>query len=102
MAIEKAKQLGSHVPGGHAVATALTAPLVPLEAEGLAGQGLGSIVKGETVWQQDRSNQPLFGHQTGGVALSQALANITGSNVPVDMTFPGFNHNPGHSVDFEW
>jgi hypothetical protein len=101
VAIKKAKQLGSHVPGGSAVATALTAPLVPLEAAGLGGQALGSMVKGETVWQQDQGNQPLFGHQTGGVALSEALANVTGSNVPIDMTFPGFNHFD-HSVDFEW
>ena len=82
--------------------TGLSLPLVPIEVSGLAGQALGSLSKGQSIWQQDQGNQPLFGHQTGGVALSKGLAQITGSNKPLDMTFPGFNYYRPGTVDIEW
>jgi RHS repeat-associated protein len=101
-AIKTAKRDASHVPGGSAVVTGLSLPLVPIEVSGLAGQALGSLSKGQSIWQQDQGNQPLFGQQTGGVALSKGLAQITGSNKPLDMTFPGFNYYHPGTVDIEW
>jgi RHS repeat-associated protein len=99
--IEKAKELGSHVPGGTVAAEIVTAPLVPIEAAGLGGQSAGSLAKGESIYLEDIPGQPLFGHQTGGVALSQDLGNLLGSSVPTHMNFPGFNYF-NHQTDFEW
>jgi hypothetical protein len=101
VAIEKAKQLGSHVPGGKIAAEVVTAPLVPIEAAGLGGQERGSLAKGESVYLEDQPGQPLFGHQLGGVGLSEAADSLFGTKRFMQMNFPGPSYI-NHRTDFQW
>jgi len=78
----------------------VTAPLVPVEGTFLGVDAFENILKGESIWQQGQSHEFLFGSQPGGPELSRWLANLTGSNVPVDMNFPGFRAS--HTVNFAW
>jgi hypothetical protein len=83
-----------------AAAHVLTAPGTVFEAEGLAGDVLGNLLKGESIWQQGTGCQPLFGNETGGPELSQWLAGVVGSNWPTNMTFPGLTVY--HKINFAW
>ncbi len=84
-----------------AASEVLTDPLVASEAAGLGGNAVADLAKGETIWQNDVKKQPLFGNQTGGVALSKAFDKLFGTKVGVNMTFPGFNART-HKIDFKW
>jgi hypothetical protein len=101
VAIEKAKQLGSTVPGGKIAAEIITSPLVPIEGAGLGGQELGSLAKGESIYLEDQPGQPLFGHQLGGVGLSEAADSLFGTQRFMNMEFPGPSYFT-HRTDFEW
>jgi RHS repeat-associated protein len=79
----------------------LNLPSVPIEAAGLGGDALGNVLKGETIWQEDVNNQPLFGNQVGGPALSRWVGCLLGSSTPTHMKFPGFNYRT-HHIDFAW
>jgi len=94
-------QLGSHFgPVGCAIAGYVSAPLVPFEAGGLAGDAGFNILKGETIWQQGVGGQPLLGNEVlpgtnlGGKSLSNALG------LP-QMDFPGFRAKT-HQINFLW
>lgn len=78
----------------------VTAPLVPLEAIGLAEDTLGNVLKGENIWQEGQPGQPLFGNEPGGKAISKWVGCELGTNVPNDMTFPGLRVNG--TIDFAW
>jgi hypothetical protein len=99
--IEKAKQVGSHVPGGTVAAEIVTSPLASMEAAGLGGDVLGDIAKGQPIWQEDQTDQPLFGHQIGGMALSNAADNLFGTERFTQMEFPGLNRF-NHQINLDW
>ena len=98
-AIGKANAVGSHFGiAGEIVSHVATAPLVPFEAQGLGGDALGNIAKGETPWQEDVPNQPLLGNEH--------LGPISGAKISEDlglppMMFPGMNAYT-HQVNFNW
>jgi hypothetical protein len=97
--IEKINQFGSHFgPIGCGLAHIVSAPLVPFEASGLAGQGLGSILKGESVRLEDTPNQPLLGNETIGPISGKVISRQLGFP---PMRFPGFNYYT-HRTDFQW
>jgi len=94
------QQLGSHLGViGCIAADVVTAPLVPFEAEGLGGQALGSLAKGQTVWLEGvPEQQPLIGNQVVfGVHFRQLNRDL---GLPF-LTFPGFNQSD-HQVQFNW
>ena len=73
--------------------------LVPLEAAGLAGQGLGSLAKGESVWLEGVPNQPLLGNQVVfGIHFRQVNKDL---GLPF-LTFPGYDATPSHHMNFAW
>ena len=49
---------------GNIVGHVITAPLVIPESAGLGGDVLGNVLKGETVWQEGQSHQPLLGNES--------------------------------------
>jgi RHS repeat-associated protein len=84
---------------GSVISHIATAPLVPIEAEGLAGQGLGSLAKGESVWLEGQPDQPLIGNQVVfGVHFRQLNKDL---GLPF-LTFPGFAATPSHHINFAW
>jgi hypothetical protein len=93
-AISHVNKLGAKLgPVGSVAAYVATAPFVPDEATGLAGDAAGNIAKGETIWQEGSQDQPLLGNEPGGRQLSSWLGDALGSSIPTHMVFPGLNRN---------
>jgi hypothetical protein len=99
-AIQGLNDLGCQFgPVGSAISHIAGIVLVPLEAAGLAGQGLGSLAKGESVWLEGVPNQPLLGNQVVfGIHFRQVNKDL---GLPF-LTFPGYDATPSHHMNFAW
>jgi hypothetical protein len=97
-AIGGLEKLGSNIPGGCTLGSILGIPFIFGEGVGLAGQGLGSLAKGQTVWLQGYPNQPLLGNEVLGPFSGRQMTKDLG--LPF-LTFPGFDVQT-HQAQFHW
>jgi hypothetical protein len=94
------EKLGSYLPGsrllnlGSVVGTGFILP----ELVGLAGQGLGSLAKGQTVWLEGKGGQPLLGNEVLGPFHGRQVTRELG--LPF-LTFPGFDAHT-HQAQLRW
>jgi hypothetical protein len=80
-------------PSGRMAANIVGLSLTPLEAVGLGGQALGSVVKGQSIWMQGEPDQPLLGNEVLGSFSGRRVSEELG--LPL-MRFPGFDYFTHH------
>ena len=92
--------LGSYLPGSCTlnIGSVLGIPFTAWELGGIAGQGLGSLVKGQTVWLEGKHDQPLLGNEVLGPFHGRQVTQELG--LPF-LTFPGYDAQT-HQVQLHW
>jgi hypothetical protein len=99
-AIGGLETLGSYLPGSCTLnlGSFFGIPFITGELVGIAGQGLGSLIKGQTVWLQGIKDQPLLGNEVLGPFHGRQVTQELG--LPF-LIFPGYGAQT-HQVQLRW